>query len=54
MVALSRNLARKHCMQMLLTGEPISGQRAFEMGLVNMVVPSRVDGHYFGNCKQDF
>ena len=39
MVALSPT--RKHCMQMLLTGEPISGQRAFEMGLVNMVVPSR-------------
>jgi enoyl-CoA hydratase/carnithine racemase len=38
MVALSRNVARKHAMEMLLTGEMISAARAHEMGLVNRVV----------------
>ncbi|HTQ15116.1 MAG TPA: enoyl-CoA hydratase [Rhizomicrobium sp.] len=38
MVALSRNVARKHAMEMLLTGEPISAERAREIGLVNRVV----------------
>lgn len=38
MVALSRNVARKHAMEMLLTGEMISATRAHEMGLVNRVV----------------
>ena len=38
MVALSRNLSRKHSMDMLLTGDPISAQRAQEIGLVNRVV----------------
>lgn len=38
MVALSRNVARKHAMEMLLTGEAIAAQRAYEMGLVNRVV----------------
>lgn len=38
MVALSRNLARKHAMEMLLTGDMISAARAAEMGLVNRVV----------------
>lgn len=40
MVALSRNVARKHAMEMLLTGEFIDAPRAREMGLVNRVVPS--------------
>jgi enoyl-CoA hydratase/carnithine racemase len=40
MVALSRNLANKHAMEMLLTGAKISASRAAEMGLVNQVVPS--------------
>ena len=40
MVALSRNLANKHAMEMLLTGDNISASRAAEMGLVNQVVPS--------------
>ncbi|MDN2564924.1 enoyl-CoA hydratase [Aquibium sp. A9E412] len=40
MVALSRNVARKHAMEMLLTGEPIAAERAAEIGLVNRVVPS--------------
>ncbi|MBX3507521.1 MAG: enoyl-CoA hydratase [Parvibaculum sp.] len=38
MVALSRNVTRKHAMEMLLTGEMISATRAHEMGLVNRVV----------------
>ena len=37
-VAIGRNLRRKHAMEMLLTGEPISAQRALEWGLVNKVV----------------
>ncbi|ABS64542.1 Enoyl-CoA hydratase/isomerase [Parvibaculum lavamentivorans DS-1] len=44
MVALSRNVARKHAMEMLLTGEMISADRACEMGLVNRAVtPSELD-----------
>ena len=39
-VAVGRNLQRKHAMEMLLTGEPISAQRALEWGLVNRVVPA--------------
>lgn len=38
MVALSRNVSRKQAMEMLLTGEPISAERAREIGLVNRVV----------------
>jgi enoyl-CoA hydratase/carnithine racemase len=40
MVALSRNVSRKHAMEMLLTGDFISARRAYEIGLVNQVVPS--------------
>lgn len=40
MVALSRNVPRKHAMRMLLTGEAITAQRASELGLVNSVVPA--------------
>lgn len=40
MVALSRNVSRKQAMEMLLTGEPISAERAREIGLVNRVVPA--------------
>ena len=40
MVALSRNLARKHAMEMLLTGDSIDAPRAAELGLVNRYVPS--------------
>ncbi len=39
MVALSRNVGRKAAMEMLLLGEPISAERAKEIGLVNAVVP---------------
>ena len=43
-VAVGRNLQRKHAMEMLLTGEPISAQRALEWGLVNRVVaPEQLD-----------
>src|SRR6202040_779823 len=38
MVALSRNVARKQAMEMLLTGEPISAATAKDIGLVNRVV----------------
>jgi len=38
MVALSRNVSKKHAMEMLLTGEMTSAARAEEMGLVNRVV----------------
>ena len=35
MVALSRNLARKKAMKMLLTGEPVNAKHAKEIGLIN-------------------
>jgi len=38
MVALARNVARKHAMEMLLTGEMISAEHAERIGLVNRVV----------------
>jgi len=39
MVALSRNVARKHAMEMLLTGDMISADYAAEIGLINRAVP---------------
>jgi enoyl-CoA hydratase/carnithine racemase len=39
MVALSRNLSRKHAMELLLTGDAIPAEDAMRMGLVNRVVP---------------
>ena len=42
MVALSRNVARKHAMEMLLTGEMVAAADAARIGLVNRVVePAR-------------
>ena len=38
MVALSRNVSRKHAMEMLLTGDILPSDRARELGLVNRVV----------------
>jgi enoyl-CoA hydratase/carnithine racemase len=38
MVALSRNVARKHAMEMLLTGETVLAEHALSIGLVNRVV----------------
>ena len=44
-VALSRNLHRKHAMEMLLTGEMIGAGEAQARGLVNRVVPAaELDG----------
>ncbi|SUZ32487.1 2,3-dehydroadipyl-CoA hydratase [Roseibaca ekhonensis] len=39
MVALSRNTADKHAMEMLLTGDMVPAARAAEMALVNYAVP---------------
>jgi enoyl-CoA hydratase/carnithine racemase len=39
MVALSRNVSRKHAMEMLLTGDMVDANRAAAIGLVNRVVP---------------
>jgi crotonobetainyl-CoA hydratase len=38
-IALSRQLPHRLAMQLLLTGEPITAQRALEIGLVNAVAP---------------
>lgn len=38
MVALSRNVSRKHAMELLLTGEMIEAEQALAFGLVNRVV----------------
>jgi enoyl-CoA hydratase/carnithine racemase len=38
MVALSRNVARKQAMEMLLTGEPIAAEEAQRIGIINRVV----------------
>lgn len=40
MVALSRNVAPKHAMEMLLTGDMIAASEARRIGLVNRVVPA--------------
>ena len=40
MVALSRNVSRKHAMEMLLGGEFIDAQWAAAIGLINRSVPS--------------
>jgi len=43
-VALGRTVGRKHAMEMLLTGAPISAERACAIGLVNRVVaPEALD-----------
>ncbi len=39
MVALSRNVSKKHAMEMLLSGDLISARRAYETGLINRLVP---------------
>ena len=40
MVALSRNIASKHAMEMLLTGDVFGAEDALRFGLVNRVVPA--------------
>ncbi|WP_439522244.1 enoyl-CoA hydratase [Marivita sp.] len=42
MVALSRNIARKHAFEMLVTGQFITAERAEALGLINKVVPANV------------
>lgn len=44
---LPRRIPRGIAMEMVLTGEPISAQRAAELGLVNRVVPA---GHTFDHA----
>lgn len=39
MVALSRNVSRKHAMEMLLTGEMVDAEDAIRFGLINRAVP---------------
>ena len=39
MVALSRNVSRKHAMEMLLLGEMIDARKAATIGLINRCVP---------------
>jgi enoyl-CoA hydratase/carnithine racemase len=38
MVALSRNVARKHAMELLLTGDMVPAEKAAQIGLINRVV----------------
>jgi enoyl-CoA hydratase/carnithine racemase len=40
MVALTRDVARKHAMEMLLTGDMVSAADAARIGLINRAVPS--------------
>jgi enoyl-CoA hydratase/carnithine racemase len=40
MVALSRNVSNKHAMEMLLTGDLVSADEAYRIGLVNRVTPA--------------
>jgi enoyl-CoA hydratase/carnithine racemase len=40
MVALSRNVNRKHAMRMLLTGDLIDADTALHLGLISDVVPT--------------
>lgn len=42
MVALSRNVSRKHAMEMLLTGEMVDAIKAERIGLINQVVDEQV------------
>lgn len=42
MVALSRNVSRKHAMEMLLTGEMVGAIKAERIGLINQVVDEQV------------
>src|SRR4029077_15946970 len=39
MVAFGRHLARKHALELALTGDPIDAVTAMQWGLVNRVVP---------------
>jgi enoyl-CoA hydratase/carnithine racemase len=52
MVALSRNVSRKHAMEMLITGETIDAATAREFGLVNRVVPREYLNHIVDKYAQ--
>lgn len=39
MVAVTRAVGAKRALEMLLTGDPVDAQRAFQWGMVNRVVP---------------
>ena len=46
LVALSRNVSKKHAMDMLLNGELISANKAAEIGLINEVVEDEALNNY--------
>jgi enoyl-CoA hydratase/carnithine racemase len=53
MVALSRNIAPKHAMEMLLTGDMLSADDAHRVGLVNrVVVPGNARDEAFKLARQ--
>ena len=53
MVALSRNVSRKHAMQLLLTGDLIDAETAFRMGIVNeLVTESALDDAVLGLARK--
>ena len=53
MVALSRNVAAKHAMEMLLTGDMISAARAADIGLLNaVIVPAELENHVTNVAKK--
>ncbi|MBM3569253.1 MAG: enoyl-CoA hydratase [Alphaproteobacteria bacterium] len=53
MVALSRNVARKHAMEMLLLGEFMDAETAWRFGLVNRVVaPEALDDTVYGMARR--
>ncbi|HXP73920.1 MAG TPA: enoyl-CoA hydratase [Stellaceae bacterium] len=53
MVALTRAVGRKAAMEMLLTGDLISAERAGELGLVNRVVPeAKLDAEVTALARQ--
>ncbi len=53
MVALSRNIARKPAMEMLLTGDFVDAAEALRLGLVNHVVPpAELDAAVAGLCAR--
>lgn len=49
MVALSRSVARKHALEMLLLGDMIDARRALEIGLINRILP---DGDEFASALE--
>ena len=53
MVALSRNVSRKHALEMLFTGDAIDAETALAYGLVNRVVPdAELDTAVYGLARK--